>query len=81
MDIELDKASERNFKTLHQSLGEKDGRRLAGSLYKLSGNMSYICKLLSVSDKTVRKGLNEINQPGLRSKRFPGIVGSRQFPI
>ena len=58
----FDTESEATFKKLYESLGEKDSRRLAGSLYQLSGSLSYICELLNVSHKTVQKGLAEMGQ-------------------
>jgi len=47
---------------------EKDSRRFANTLSQLSGSRSGVCKLLHLSDKTVRKGFVAINQvplPGL----------------
>ena len=64
MDV-FEAALEANCKKLYDSLGEKDARRYAGNLYHLSGDMSYVCNLLSISDKTVRKGLDELNQEEL----------------
>ena len=61
----FDTESEATFKVLYESLGEKDSRRLAGSLYRLCGRLSYICELLSVSHKTVQKGLAEMDQDAL----------------
>ena len=58
----FNETSEKNFRKFYDSLGEKDARRFSGSLYQLSGNMIYICKILGVSEKTVRKGLNELTQ-------------------
>lgn len=61
----FDAESEATFKRLYESLGEKDSRRLAGSLYQLCGSLSYICELLGVSHKTVQKGLAEMGQDEL----------------
>ncbi len=65
MTGKFDKESEENFKKLYKSLGEKDARRFAGSLYQLSGNLGYICSLLGVTNKTVRKGLEEMHEESL----------------
>ena len=65
MTGKFDKESEENFKKLYKSLGEKDARRFAGSLYQLSGNLGYICSLLGVSHKTVHKGLEEMHEESL----------------
>ena len=51
-----------NCKKLYDSLGEKDARRYAGNLYHLSGDLYYVCSLLHISEKTVRKGFDELNQ-------------------
>ena len=56
----FDEATAYTFKRLYDSLGEKDSRRLAGSLYQLSNSLKYVCDLLNVSHKTVQKGLAEL---------------------
>lgn len=61
----LSTAFEKNSKKLYDSLGEKDARRYAGNLYLLTGDLSYISNLLNISEKTVRKGLKELNQEEL----------------
>lgn len=61
----FDKKAENNFRKFYQSLGEKDARRFAGSLYQISGSLCYICQLLNVSEKTVKKGFHEINRKSL----------------
>lgn len=60
-------------KKFFDSLGEKDARRFAGILYELLGDMTSICRTLGVSDKTVRKGLNE-----LKEEVLPCPNGQRQ---
>lgn len=62
--IEFDASTEDTFKNFYSSLGEKDSRRFAGSLYQLSGGLSYICNLLGISHKTVHKGLAEVQSHG-----------------
>lgn len=69
---ELNKDSEVAFKKLYDSLGEKDSRRLAGTLYKLTGSLKYTCDLLQVSHKTVHKGSAEIDE-----ERLPCPDGQR----
>ena len=55
-------ALETQIKTLHASFGEKDARRNAACLCQIAGygGMQYICDLLNITEKTVRKGLFEL---------------------
>lgn len=71
----FDKESENHYKNFYQSLGEKDARRFAGILYKLSGSLFYICKLLCVSHKTVQKGLKEVKEKELPCPKRQRIKG------
>jgi hypothetical protein len=61
----FNEASEKTFIKFYDSLGEKESRRFAGSLYQHSKNMIYICELLNISEKTVRKGLKELGEDTL----------------
>ena len=47
----FNEASEKTFIKFYDSLGEKESRRFAGSLYQHSNNMIYICELLNISKK------------------------------
>ena len=51
----FDPIQEIHSKAFYDSLGEKDARRFAAVLYETTRDMKYICKLLVVSEKTVRK--------------------------
>jgi predicted transcriptional regulator len=61
----FDETSEKTFLKFYDSLREKESRRFAGSLYQHSKNMAYICGLLNISEKTVRKGLKELGEDTL----------------
>ena len=58
----FDPIQEKYSKTLFDSLGEKDARRFAAVLYEATQDMKYICQLLVISEKTVRKGLRELRE-------------------
>lgn len=58
----LDPIQEKYAKTLFDSLGEKDARRFAAVQYETVRDMKYICQLLVISEKTVRKGLRELRE-------------------
>jgi hypothetical protein len=63
MDIwTFDTQTEIYLKKLYDSLSEKDARRFAGGLYRISGSLQYICQTLGVSEKTVKRGLDDICQ-------------------
>ena len=61
LEQKFDKQTEKRFRRLFNSLGEKDARHFAGAIYNISKNMKYVCALLNVCEKTVRKGLAEIS--------------------
>jgi hypothetical protein len=56
---------ERKMKRLFDSLGEDDRRRYAGvEATKLGhGGIQYIARLLDCDPKTIRRGLEELEQP------------------
>jgi hypothetical protein len=58
----LDPIQEKYAKTFFDSLGEKDARRFAAVQYETVRDMKYICQLLVISEKTVRKGLRELRE-------------------
>lgn len=57
------------------SLNEKDKRRFSALMYKLSNHMSYICQMFDISEKTVRKGINELSEDELRCPNGQREVG------
>jgi hypothetical protein len=63
----LPEESEKLAKKYYDSLQEKDKRRYAGTLYQMLGRGSnnYICELLGISYKTIKKGLLELMQDDL----------------
>jgi transposase len=66
MDIvTFDAQAEIDFRKFYESLNEKDARRFAGSLYRISGSLQYICQILGISEKTVKRGLDDICQKSL----------------
>lgn len=56
---------ERQMKELYGSLNEKDRRRYAGvEASKLArGGRTYIAQLLGCDEKTIRRGLQELDNP------------------
>jgi hypothetical protein len=56
---------ERRMKELYDSLNEKDRRRYAGvEAAKLGfGGCIYIARLLGCDEKTIRRGLRELDDP------------------
>jgi hypothetical protein len=58
----LDPIQEKYSTTFFESLGEKDARRFAAVLYEATRDMKYICQLLVINEKTVRKGLRELRE-------------------
>ena len=73
--ITFNEASEITFVKFYESLGEKESRRFAGSLYQLAKNMLYICGLLNISEKTVRKGLKELGEDSLPAENRQRVIG------
>lgn len=64
---------ERQMKEFYESLNEKDRRRYAAvEASKLGyGGRTYIAQLLSCDEKTIRRGLRELDDP---PKLQPGRV-------
>ena len=58
----FNKFSEKQIRNFHESLNEKDARRYAGTLCQILGygGLEYICGLLNITGKTVRKGWREL---------------------
>lgn len=71
----FNESSEKTFIKFYDSLGEKESRRFAGSLYQHSKNMSYICGLLNISEKTVRRGLKELGEDNLPAQDRQRVKG------
>lgn len=70
---------ERQMKELYDSLNEKDRRRYAGvEASKLGyGGRAYVAQLLGCDEKTIRRGLRELdNPPGLPPGRIRKKGGS-----
>lgn len=61
----LDEEIEFICKKFHDSLEEKDSRRFAGVLSLLLRSLVLICKSLDISEKTVRRGIDELNKDDL----------------
>lgn len=59
----LSEEAEAAAKKYYDSISEKDKRRYAATLYLTVGprSMTYICQLLGVNHKTIRKGLSELS--------------------
>ncbi|MFT6843158.1 MAG: hypothetical protein ACJASR_001932 [Psychroserpens sp.] len=47
----FNEASEKTFIKFYDSLGEKESRIFAGSLYQHSKNIIYICEFLKIAKK------------------------------
>jgi len=60
----LSEEAEAAAKKFYDSIAEKDKRRYAATLYLTVGprSMTYICQLLGVNHKTIRKGLSELSR-------------------
>ena len=56
-DAEFEAKAQKMF----NSLNEKERRRFAAVLYDLSNDLGYISKLLDISEKTIRRGSDELS--------------------
>jgi hypothetical protein len=77
--MQYSKENEQNMSNLYNSLSEKDRRRYAAvEAGKLGhGGIKYICSLFGCDDKTVRKGMLELqNEEALKQEgcESPGVV-------
>jgi len=73
--------TEEQIKKFHASLNEKEARRHAGTLCQMIGHggIKYVCDLLNISEKTVRKGFCELLREKLpNSGRQRAIGGGRK---
>tara|TARA_B100000683_G_scaffold252616_1_gene269682 strand:+ start:82 stop:363 length:282 start_codon:yes stop_codon:yes gene_type:complete len=63
--IHFDAEFETKAQKMFNSLNEKERRRFAAVLYDLSNNLGYISKLLEISEKTIRRGSDELSMEKL----------------